>query len=100
MVTVIIAVAQVSTAVLAAYAFAFLRFPFRRTMFVVFMATLMMPIEVTLMANVEAVRTFGEFNSYKGLAASVRSADSGRRRAVNGCEPTYAQYTDVVFFHR
>ncbi len=76
-VTVIITVAQVSTAVLAAYAFAFLRFPFRRVLFVVFMATLMLPIEVTLIANVETIRTFGWFNSYQGLAAPFLASAFG-----------------------
>lgn len=68
-VTVIIATAQVVTSVLAAYAFAFLRFPFRRVAFALFMATLMLPIEVTLIANVETVRSLGWFNSYQGLTA-------------------------------
>lgn len=68
-VTVIIATAQVTTSVLAAYAFAFLRFPFRRVAFALFMATLMLPIEVTLIANVETVRGLGWFNSYEGLTA-------------------------------
>ena len=68
-VTVIIATAQVITSVLAAYAFAFLRFPFRRVAFALFMATLMLPIEVTLIANVETVRSLGWFNSYQGLTA-------------------------------
>jgi sn-glycerol 3-phosphate transport system permease protein len=76
-VTVIICVAQVSTAVLAAYAFAFLRFPFRRVLFVVFIATLMLPIEVTLIANVETIRTFGWFNSYQGLAAPFLASAFG-----------------------
>jgi len=68
-VTVIIATAQVVTSVLAAYAFAFLRFPYKRVVFAAFMATLMLPIEVTLIANVETVRSFGWFNSYQGLTA-------------------------------
>ena len=68
-VTVIIATAQVVTSVLAAYAFAFLRFPLRRVAFALFMATLMLPIEVTLIANVETVRSLGWFNSYQGLTA-------------------------------
>ena len=67
--TVIIAGAQLATSVLAAYAFAFLRFPFRRVCFIAFMATLMLPIEVTLIANVETVRTLGWFNSLQGLTA-------------------------------
>lgn len=76
-VTVIITAAQVSTAVLAAYAFAFLRFPFRRTIFALFMATLMLPIEVTLIANVETIRTLGWFNSYQGLAAPFLASAFG-----------------------
>jgi sn-glycerol 3-phosphate transport system permease protein len=38
-VTFVITVGQVLTAILAGYAFAFLRFPFKRTLFVVFLAT-------------------------------------------------------------
>src|SRR5438105_590029 len=38
---------QVITAILAAYAFAFLTFPLRRVLFVMFLATLMIPGEVT-----------------------------------------------------
>lgn len=66
-VTAIIVVAQLLTSLLAAYAFAFLRFPFRRVLFLVFMATLMLPIEVTLIPNVQTIRTLDLFNSYPGL---------------------------------
>jgi sn-glycerol 3-phosphate transport system permease protein len=75
--TLIIATAQVVTSVLAAYAFAFLRFPLRRLAFVAFMATLMLPIEVTLIANVETIRTFGWFNSFQGLTAPFLAAAFG-----------------------
>lgn len=76
-VTVVIATAQVASSVLAAYAFAFLRFPLRRVLFVVFMATLMLPIEVTLIANVETIRRLGWFNSYPGLTAPFLAAAFG-----------------------
>ena len=75
--TIIIATAQVVTSVLAAYAFAFLRFPLRRLAFVAFMATLMLPIEVTLIANVETIRTLGWFNSFQGLTAPFLAAAFG-----------------------
>lgn len=75
--TVVIALAQVVTSVLAAYTFAFLRFPFRRLVFAAFMATLMLPIEVTLIANVETIRTFGWFNSLQGLTAPFLAAAFG-----------------------
>jgi len=66
-VTVIIAATQLITSVLCAYAFAFLRFPFKRLVFVVFMATLMLPIEVTLIPNVTTIRNLGWLDSYQGL---------------------------------
>lgn len=68
-VTVVIAGAQLVTSILAAYAFTFLRFPLRRTLFAVFMATLMLPIEVTLIPNVVTVRDWGWLNSFEGLTA-------------------------------
>jgi sn-glycerol 3-phosphate transport system permease protein len=68
LVTVTIVTAQLITALLAAYAFTFLRFPFRRVLFAVFMATLMLPIEVTLIPNVQTIRSWGLLNSYPALA--------------------------------
>ena len=68
-VTAIIVTAQLATSILAAYAFTFLELPCRRLLFALFMATLMLPIEVTLIPNVETMRDLGWFNSYVGLAA-------------------------------
>jgi len=45
--------------------------------FAAFMATLMLPIEVTLIANVETIRTFGWFNSLQGLTAPFLAAAFG-----------------------
>lgn len=67
--TSVIVIAQVATSVLAAYAFTFLDFPFRRTLFLLCMATLMLPIEVTLIPNVETMRDLDWLNSYRGLTA-------------------------------
>lgn len=58
---------QVTTSVLAAYAFAFLRFPLKRLAFAVFMATLLLPLEVTLLPNLHTMRDLGWFDSYQGL---------------------------------
>ena len=68
-VTVVVVVAQLVTSVLAAYALVFLDVPLRRLVFLVLMATLMLPIEVTLIPNVETMRSLGWLNSYQGLAA-------------------------------
>jgi sn-glycerol 3-phosphate transport system permease protein len=66
-VTVVIVVAELVTAMLAAYAFTFLVFPFKRLCFALFMATLMLPIEVTLIPNVQTIRDLHLLNSYPGL---------------------------------
>ena len=66
-VTAIIVTAQLLTAVLAAYAFAFLEFPLKKTMFVLVVGTLLLPIEVTLIANVETIRSLRLLNSVPGL---------------------------------
>ncbi|MGB6058258.1 MAG: carbohydrate ABC transporter permease [Microthrixaceae bacterium] len=66
-VTSVIVVAQLLTATLAAYAFAFLEFPFKKLMFVVTVGTLLLPIEVTLIANVELIRKLNMLNSIPGL---------------------------------
>jgi sn-glycerol 3-phosphate transport system permease protein len=65
--TAIIVVGQVVTAILAAYAFAFLSFPFRKTLFIVFLSTLMIPFEVTLITNLDTVTRLGWYNTFQGL---------------------------------
>lgn len=65
--TTIIVVGQVVTSVTAAYAFAFLRFPFKRTLFVVFLGTLMLPFEVTIVVNLRTVSDLGLYDTFAGL---------------------------------
>jgi sn-glycerol 3-phosphate transport system permease protein len=65
--TVIITGVQLVTSILAAYAFAFLRFPLKNLLFGVFIATLMLPIEVTLIPNTETIRSLGWLNTFQGL---------------------------------
>jgi ABC-type glycerol-3-phosphate transport system permease component len=67
-VTTIIVVGQLLTAILAGYAFAFLKFPFKRTLFVVFLATLMIPFEVTVVQNLTTMVDLGLYDTYAGLA--------------------------------
>jgi sn-glycerol 3-phosphate transport system permease protein len=68
-VAVIVTVAQVVTSVLSAYAFAMLDFPGRGVLFAVFLATLLVPLEVTLVVNRRTVDSLGWLNTYPGLAA-------------------------------
>ena len=66
--TAIIVVGQLVTSVLAAYAFAFLYFPFKRTLFALCLATLMIPLEVTFITNLDTITSLHWFNSYAGLS--------------------------------
>jgi sn-glycerol 3-phosphate transport system permease protein len=66
--TAIIVVGQLVTSVLAAYAFAFLTFPFKRTLFALCLATLMIPLEVTFITNLDTITSLHGFNTYAGLS--------------------------------
>ena len=66
-VSVVITLAQLITSVLAAYAFVFLKFPGRTVVFVIFIATLLVPLEATLTVNRRTMQSLGWINSYRGL---------------------------------
>ena len=76
-VTVAITAGQVVTAVAAAYAFAFLRFPLKRTLFVLFLVTLMIPGEVTILQNVATIKDFGWSNEYWALVVPFLASGFG-----------------------
>ena len=75
--TAIIVVGQLVTSVLAAYAFAFLTFPFKRTLFVLCLATLMIPLEVTFITNLDTITTLHWFNTYAGLSVPFLATGFG-----------------------
>ena len=76
-VTVAITLAQLVTSVLAAYSFAYLRYPFKNLLFVVVIASMLLPIEVTLVANVRTIRELGWLDSIAGLSAPFVAAAFG-----------------------
>lgn len=75
--TSVIVVGQLVTSVLAAYAFAFLEFPFKRTLFFVFLMTLMIPFEVTIATNLSTVSSLGWFNTFPGLTVPFLATGFG-----------------------
>ncbi len=75
--TSVIVVGQVVTSVLAGYAFAFLEFPFKRTLFFVFLMTLMIPFEVTITTNLSTVTSLGWFNTFPGLTVPFLATGFG-----------------------
>ena len=68
-VAVIVTVFQLVTSVLAAYAFAFLDFPGKRVLFLLFIATLLVPSEATVVVNFQTVDGLGWTNTFIGLSA-------------------------------
>jgi ABC-type glycerol-3-phosphate transport system permease component len=76
-VTTVIVVGQVVTSVLAAYAFAFLEFPFRRALFVFFLATMMVPFEVTFFTNQATIVELGWYDTYLALTVPFLATGFG-----------------------
>jgi sn-glycerol 3-phosphate transport system permease protein len=77
LVSLAITVGQVLTSILAAYAFAFLRFWGRSVLFLAFLATLMVPAEVTIVANYDTIVALGWFDSYQGLVVPFMATAFG-----------------------
>jgi multiple sugar transport system permease protein len=66
-IAVCVTVGEVLTSSLAAYAFARMRFPGRDAMFLMYLATLMIPGQVTIIPNFILMRYLGWINTYQGL---------------------------------
>lgn len=58
---------QLLTSSLAAFAFARLRFPGRDALFLLYLATLMVPFQVTMIPNFILIRLLGWYDSYQAL---------------------------------
>ncbi|MFB5082978.1 carbohydrate ABC transporter permease [Symbiobacterium thermophilum] len=58
---------QIATASLSAYAFAFMNFRGKAALFALFMSTMMVPWEVTLIPNYLTIRSLRLLDSYTGL---------------------------------
>jgi sn-glycerol 3-phosphate transport system permease protein len=76
-VTAVITGTQLVTSVLAAYSFAFLRYPGKPILFALTVATLLLPIEVTLVVNARTIRSWDWLNSIQGLTAPFLASAFG-----------------------
>ena len=65
----VVTLGQMATAALAAFAFSYLEFPGRQALFFLFLSTLMIPAEVTLIPNYLTIRSLGWLNTYPALMA-------------------------------
>jgi sn-glycerol 3-phosphate transport system permease protein len=73
----VIVSAQLVTSVLAAYAFVFLRFPLRRSLFLLVLGTVMIPFEVTVAVNTTTVQDLGWGGNFLGLTAPFLATGFG-----------------------
>ncbi|WP_282937910.1 carbohydrate ABC transporter permease [Paenibacillus sp. RC67] len=62
-----IMIGQLLTASLAAYAFAYLKFVGKSVLFALFLSTMMIPWEVTMIPNYLTVKSWGWLDTYEGL---------------------------------
>ncbi len=75
--TSLITIGQVIFSVLAAYAFAIMRFPGRDVMFYIILGSLMIPFELTLIPNFQFISNLGWANTYQGLAVPFLASAFG-----------------------
>jgi len=75
--SVLVTFGVVLTSLLSAYAFAFLHFPLRRVLFSLFLATLLVPGEVTVVINQKTVSNWGWTNSFAGLVIPLVATGLG-----------------------
>ena len=68
---------QLVTASLAAYAFAFINFKWKNAIFLVFLATMMIPWEATIIPNYLLVKQLGWTDSFQGLAIPFMATGFG-----------------------
>jgi sn-glycerol 3-phosphate transport system permease protein len=75
--SVLVMLGQILTASLAAYAFAFIDFKFRNAFFLVFLATMMIPWEATIIPNYLFIKQIQWTDSFQGLAVPFMATGFG-----------------------
>jgi sn-glycerol 3-phosphate transport system permease protein len=76
-VAVTVTIGVIITSLFAAYAFAFLDFPGKGTIFIGFLATLLVPAELTVVVNQRTIDSLGWINSYQGLIVPLLATTFG-----------------------
>lgn len=76
-VSLLVTAGQIITCSLAAYAFAFLKFPCKKILFILFLSTMMIPAESIIIPNYFTVRSLDWLNSYQGLSIPFMASAFG-----------------------
>lgn len=73
----LVVLGQIVTASLAAFAFAFLEFRGKNLLFLVFLSTMMVPWEATIIPNYMTIRALGWLDTYQGLTVPFMATAFG-----------------------
>jgi sn-glycerol 3-phosphate transport system permease protein len=73
----LVVLGQIVTSSLAAFAFSFLSFPGKTFLFVVFLSTMMVPFEATIIPNYVTVRQLEWLDTYQGLSVPFMATAFG-----------------------
>ena len=76
-VSTLVVLGQIVTASLAAFAFVFLEFRWKTALFFIFLSTLMVPWEATIIPNYITIRDLGWLDTYQGLAVPFMATAFG-----------------------
>lgn len=76
-ITSILTVIEVSLGVMCAYGFSFLRFPGRNLLFLLVIASLMVPNQVTVISNYALVASWGWRNTFQGIIVPLAAVAFG-----------------------
>jgi ABC-type glycerol-3-phosphate transport system permease component len=73
----LVMIGQLITASLAAFAFAFIDFKWRNIFFLIFLSTMMIPWEATIIPNYLTIKQLGWTDTYQGLAVPFMATGFG-----------------------
>lgn len=76
-VSMVVTIGQLITCSLAAFAFVFLEFPGKNILFYLFLSTMMIPWEATIIPNYFTIRTLDWLDTYQGLAVPFLASAFG-----------------------
>lgn len=98
-IAILITAGQLVLCTLAAYAFAFLDFRFKKQIFALFLITMMLPFEAQIIPNFQTVRALGWLDSYPGLTIPFFTSAFGvfmLRQAFLQVPNELKEYSDLI----
>lgn len=79
---------KVLLAIFTAYALVFVRFPFKRVIFVLILVALMVPPQVSILPNYVLIAGLGGVNTYWGSSCRAWAPPSGRSCCASTSSPS------------